>query len=427
MNLNKTIYKDINETLYHEVLDNGLNVYLLPKPGFNKTFVTISTPLGSNVTDFTYNDQDYTIPFGVAHFLEHKLFDDNGRDISEDFAINDAHVNAYTMNNRTTYLFSCTDNLDTNVKTLLNFVFNPTFTKEGIEKEIGIIAQEIKMYEDDPNTKIYMGTLKNLFKNHPVKNDILGSIESIKQIDEDTLNIVHKAFYNPHNMIMFVTGNIDVKETIKTIKASVSETSDKAVVKITNIEIEEPIAAKKHEELNHEIFIPNCLMGIKQAATNYKTEDVLKKELSYSILFDILLGKSTDNYQNLLNKELINDTFGMDTVVDSTYGYVLIGSNSNHPNEFYQEIKDILTNPNHKNIDIEHFNRTKKQIIGGFINALNNLEYIANQFTKYHFMDTSLFKILDVAKQITIEDIQLLFETLQQEESYTTFTIYPKK
>jgi len=426
MNLNKTVYNDINETLYHKQLDNGLNVYLLPKEGFNKTYVTISTPLGSNVTNFTYNNKQYEIPLGVAHFLEHKLFDKNGKDISEDFAINSASVNAYTMNNRTTYLFSCTENLNKNIDTLFDFVFRPSFTKEGIEKEIGIISQEIKMYDDDPNTKIYMGTLKNLFKDHPVKNDILGTIESINEITPDTLNIVHQAFYNPHNMIMFVCGNIDVDETIKAIETNGNIPNQEAVVEITNLPKESLNVVTKHQTIEHDILLPNCLLGIKCAGTDINEVDMLKKELVYSILFDILIGKSTENYQNLLSKGLINDTFGMDTVFDQTYGYILMGSNSNKPDELYKELKNILLSADIQKVDKIHFERTKKQIIGGFITALNNLEYIANQFTKYHFLNTSLFKVLNNAKAITIEDVEEAKKLLLDESHYTTFTINPK-
>ena len=420
-----TKFTDINEVLYHEQLQNGLTIYYLPKQGFNKTFVTISTPLGSNVTDFSVDGEDVTIPLGVAHFLEHKLFDKEGHDLSEKFALNDAQVNAYTMNTRTTYLFHCTNNLTQNIKTLLELVFNPIFTEEGIKKEIGIIEQEIKMYEDDPNTILYMGAIKNMFKNHPVRNDILGTVESISEINKKMLENVHSAFYNPSNMIMFVTGNFDLEEISNMIKTNVPN-KPKKEVKLTSI-IENTEVEVKSKESNLEVMIPNTLLGIKLPETNYKNEGVIKKELTYSILLDMLLGKSSENFQELLHKELVNDTFGLDITLEESYGFLLFGGNTMNPKDFYIELQKIFEEANETDLDTIHFNRAKKQIVGGFITALNNLEYIANQFTKYHFQHASLFDLLPVAKSITLEDIKEALYILKDKSSFTTFTVYPRQ
>lgn len=422
----KTInFNDINETLYHEILPNGLHVYYLPKDGFNKTYVTISTPLGSNVTNFTVDEEEVEIPLGVAHFLEHKLFDKEGFDLSEKFALNDAQVNAYTMNTRTTYLFDCTDHLNENIKTLLDLVFDPIFTEEGIKKEIGIIEQEIKMYEDDPNTMLYMGSIKNMFKTHPVRNDILGTVESIRTINKEMLEAVHSTFYNPSNMIMFVTGNFEVENVHNEIANNVPNLKQKNVKINRIIENNEVIIKSGSKDL--EVMIPNTLLAIKQGPTNYEEENIIKKELTYSILLDMILGKSSENFQSLLQKELVNDTFGLDITLEESYGFLLFGGNTNNPEDFHTELTKILLECSEKDLDIAHFNRTKKQIIGGFISALNSLEYIANQFTKYHFQNASLFDILNVAKSITLEDVIETLSYLQEEKSYTTFTVYPRK
>ena len=422
----KTInYNDINETLYYEQLQNGLKIYYLPKKGFNKTYVTISTPLGSNVTNYAVDTEEKTIPLGIAHFLEHKLFDKEGSDLSEQFALNDAQVNAFTMNTRTTYLFHCTNNLNTNIKSLLDLVFNPIFTEEGIEKEIGIIEQEIKMYEDDPNTILYMGAIKNMFEKHPVRNDILGTVESISTINKTMLDEVHSAFYNPSNMIMFVTGNFELEEVSQVIKENVPNFVKKAVTLKSITENKKVITADQSKNL--EVLIPNTLLAIKLEPTNYKSENVIKKELTFSILLDMLLGKSSENYQSLLKKELVNDTFGLDITLEESYGFLLFGGNTNNPTDFYKEMKTILQNAAKENMDTTHFDRAKRQIVGGFITALNSLEYIANQFTKYHFQNASLFDILHVAKSITMEDIEQTLKLLKDKDSYTSFTVYPQK
>ncbi len=425
MNLKAINYNDINETLYHEQLPNGLSIYYLPKQGFNKTYVTISTPLGSNVTDFTVDGTEMSIPLGVAHFLEHKLFDKEGYDLSERFALNDAQVNAYTMNTRTTYLFHCTSNLNKNIDTLLDLVFNPIFTEEGIQKEIGIIEQEIKMYEDDPNTVLYMGAVKNMFANHPVRNDILGTVESIGKIDKAMLDTVHGAFYNPANMIMFVTGNFNLEEISEVIQSKVPNIAKKEVIlnsikENTDVEVKE-----KSEEL--EVMIPNTLLAVKLPETNYLEESIIKKELTYSILLDMILGKSSENFQSLLKKELVNDTFGLDITLEESYGFLLFGGNTMNPKDFYIELKQIFKDAKEADLDMIHFKRAKRQIVGGFISALNSLEYIANQFTKYHFQHASLFDLLPVAKSITLSDVKEALSILKNEESFTTFTVYPRQ
>ena len=425
----KQEYPKIKETLYKEVLDNGLNIFILPKKGFHKSYVTFSTNLGSITTKIKDKKNNiFDLPIGTAHFLEHKLFEQENKDISAKFAINQARVNAFTQNNRTTYMFSCTANLEENLKLLLDFVQNPSFTKEGVTKEKGIITQEIKMYNDDPNTVAYMSLLKNMFADHPVKYDILGTEETIKEINVNILKKAHQTFYNPKNMILFITGNFNSQKIIELIKENQKnihfqeEYSD-----INNIPIQTNIVSNKSTILNLEINIPNYLLGIKQIPTNMSTENIIKKELIMAILMDLVIGKSTSNYRHLINNGLINDSFGIDITFEKTYGFFLVGSETYFPKKLDGALKKIFLNLSSFNIEEKNFIRTKRQIIGGFIQALNSLEYIANQFTKYYYLGSSLFNILDIADSITIEDVMHATTYFTNEESYTTVTVFPKK
>ena len=264
-----------------------------------------------------------------------------------------------------------------------------------------------------------------MFANHPVRNDILGTVDSISTINKEILEDVHSAFYNPSNMIMFVTGNINVDEVLEVIKSN-APTLEKKDIELT-FDVEDRLVLKTDEIQPQEILIPNTLLSIKLDKTDYSTEDIIKKELTYSILLDILLGKSSENYQDLLKKELVNDTFGLDITLEESYGFLLFGGNTNNPDEFFREMKIILQDSDADSLNVVHFNRAKKQITGGFISALNSLEYIANQFTKYHFQNASLFDILHVARSITIEDIKQELEVFKKDESYTTFTIIPRQ
>ncbi|MBN2604908.1 MAG: insulinase family protein [Bacilli bacterium] len=424
----KTEYKRIKETLYHEILPNGLNVFLLPKEGFHKTYVTFSTSLGSVTTKIAKKDGTIIdLPEGIAHFLEHKLFEQNNGDISMMFSKNQANVNAFTQNNRTTYLFSCTDNLKENIKLLLDFVQKPDFTEKGIEKEKGIIKQEIKMYEDDPSTVSYMGVLNNMFEHHPVKIDILGTVESISKINKEILEITHQTFYSPKQMVLFVTGNFQVDEIFEFVsKQQENITFDENYFLVNEDFEEQNFVVEKYKENQMEITVPNLLIGIKQGGTDHSTENIIKKELEVSILFDLLLGKSSANYKELLTEGLVNDTFGIDITYEDTYGYFLIGSETYLPKELEIKIRAIIQNLPNFELKIEDFNRAKKQIIGGFIHALNSLEFIANQFTKYYYTNVSLFEILEVADLITIEDIEHTKSVFENDDSISTFVIYPK-
>ena len=427
--MNKQEHSRIQETIYHELLQNGLNVFLLPKAGFHKSYVTFSTKLGSVMTKIQDKDNNIIdLPMGIAHFLEHKLFEQDGEDVSKLFAMNQASVNAFTQNNRTTYLFSCTDKLKENIELLTNFVQNPQFTEEGIEKEKGIIASEIKMYEDDPNTVAYMSLIRNMFSNHPIRDDILGTVETISKIDKSILELTHKTYYNPKNMVLFITGNFDVDDIIAFIRENQKDVIFECTsLPYNDIVIEDISVLKDKFEVNLEVNVPNFLLGVKQGSTNYTKENIIKKELSYSILLDLVIGKSTKNYKELLRDELINDSFGLDITLEKTYGFFLIGSETYKPKELETRLKNILLNLDDELLKEEDFLRTKKQIVGGFIHALNSIEYIANQFTKYYYIDASLFDILEIADSITLKDIENTKKAFKNEIAYSTFTVYPKK
>lgn len=424
--MNKLHYNEINETLYHEVLDNGLNIFLLPKAGYQKTFVTFSTKLGSLSTKVTTKEETLDLPMGIAHFLEHKLFEQNNQDVSTIFARNQADVNAYTQYNRTTYLFSCTDNLLQNLDTLMNFVQNPQFTVEGIEKEVGIIKQEIKMYQDDPGSISYYGLIRNLFKNHPITNDILGTDETLLTINKDNLTKVHQYFYNPSNMIMFVTGNFDEETVIEHIKASTLLQQPHIINDIETYDNDLTVY-KKETSVSLEVNIPTLLLGVKQAPTDPEKEDIMKKELIVSILTDIIFGKSSKFYKELLSNGLINESFGVDITFDKSFGFLLFGGETMKPLVLHERLKDMLLSLDDSDIDHKDFLRAKKQIVGEFIKSLNSLEFIASMFTKYYYYGASMFEILDVAKAITYEDVLDAKKYMKNEASYTTFTINPKK
>ena len=204
-------YPTLNETLIHEVLPNGLTIALVPRPGFAKKLAYFVSDYGAIHTDFSVNGTTRTAPAGVAHYLEHKLFDMPGRDISAEFAALGASVNAFTGFDMTAYYFSCTENFEQSLNLLLEFVSTPYFTEESVAKEQGIIGQEIGMYEDNPESKIFDLLMQNMYRNHPVRTPILGTTESIARITPEILTECHNAFYRPRNMLLCVVGDVDME------------------------------------------------------------------------------------------------------------------------------------------------------------------------------------------------------------------------
>ena len=213
-------YEQIDETVFEETLENGLKVVVIPKKGFYKTFVTYTTKFGSLDHTFKpHGETEYaTVPDGVAHFLEHKLFEKEEGDVFTSFAENDAQVNAFTTFDRTSYLFSATDHVHDNIIRLLKMIESPYFTEQTVEKEKGIIAEEIKMYQEQPNYKLMFQTLGALYHKHPVQIDIAGSVESIYKITADDLYLSYETFYHPANMVLIVVGDVDPEETIELVR-----------------------------------------------------------------------------------------------------------------------------------------------------------------------------------------------------------------
>lgn len=214
-------YDRLQETIYHEVMDNGLQVYVLPKPTFKKTYATFATKYGSVDNHFhVAGGEETTVPDGIAHFLEHKMFEEPEGDIFATFASNGASANAFTSFDQTVYLFSATENIETNLSTLVDFVQRPYFTDENVEKEKGIIGQEINMYADNPDWRVYFGLIEAMYSKHPVRIDIAGTVESISTITKETLYTCYNAFYHPSNMLLFVVGGVDPEKVFSLIRAN---------------------------------------------------------------------------------------------------------------------------------------------------------------------------------------------------------------
>lgn len=401
-----TTFQQVNETLYQETLPNGLQVFLLPKTGFSKTYAVFTTRYGSIDSHFRLSSGEMIhVPDGIAHFLEHKMFEKKDRDVFKEFSKNGASYNAFTSFNRTAYLFSSTEKVEENLTTLLDFVQEPYFSEQSVEKEKGIIGQEIQMYDDNPDWNVYMSLLKAMYQEHPIRIEITGTIDSIAKITPETLYHCYETFYHPANMMLFVVGSIEPQAIMQLIRSNQSKKEFAPTPKIERIFPKEPApVGQKKVELKLAVGLPKCMIGFKEKSTGLTGEDLLKRELTTKLVLDILLGVSSDLYQKLYDSGLITETFDFDFSNESDYGYSIIGGDTPKPDQLVETIQKEITQCLEKGIDKKDFERSKRKKIGLFLRSLNSVEFIANQFTSYKFNGIDLFSVVPVLEKITLED-----------------------
>jgi predicted Zn-dependent peptidase len=429
--MEKIEFKQLQEELYHEKLENGLEVYILPKKGFNKTFATFTTKYGSIDNHFVpLGSEEYIkVPDGIAHFLEHKLFEKEDGDVFQQFSKQGASANAFTSFTRTAYLFSSTSNVELNLDTLMDFVQEPYFSEKTVEKEKGIIGQEITMYDDNPDWRLYYGVIQNLYENHPVRIDIAGTVESISHINKDLLYECYGTFYHPSNMLLFVVGPVNVEQTMKQIKDNQNKKQFEPVTEIKRQFPNEPVAAaEKKQVLQMNVQTSKCLVGIKANQVEQSGSDMLRNELSLNIILDILFGKSSDHYQKLYSEGLIDDSFSYDYSQEKGFGFAMIGGDTPSPDKLAETLKSMLmTAKQGDNFTNESLERAKKKKIGGFLRAVNSPEYIANQFTRYAFNEMNLFDIVPTLESITLDEIKTAAAEFISEDRFTVCQVVPNK
>lgn len=400
-------YDNLQETLYYEVMDNGLHVYVLPKPGFQKTYATFATKYGSVDNHFKVEGESETrVPDGIAHFLEHKMFEEPEGDIFAKFASNGASANAFTSFDQTVYLFSATENIHENLETLINFVQNPYFTDQNVEKEKGIIGQEINMYQDNPDWRVYFGLIEAMYKVHPVHIDIAGTVESIGTITKEDLYTCYNAFYHPSNMLLFVVGGVDPVETMNLIRSNQAAKSYEKQGSIERLFDPEPQGVEeKRRESRLAVSLPKCLFGFKEKQIGLTAEEQLRRDLTTKLMMDLLFGSSTELYQQLYDEDLISDSFGHEYNSSPQYAFSAVGGDTKDPDQLLERIRTEVDKLKATGFQVSDFERARKKKMGGYLRMLNSPENIAHEFTRYQFRGVDFFKVLSVYESITIDDV----------------------
>jgi predicted Zn-dependent peptidase len=428
----KKEYPQINEVLYTEVLENGLTVYLLPKKDYNKTYGLFTTNYGSIDNEFVpIGQEDFVkVPDGIAHFLEHKMFEKEDGDVFQQFGRQGASANAFTSFTKTSYLFSTTDQVRLNLETLLDFVQAPYFTKETVEKEKGIIGQEIQMYLDDSNWRLFFGILGNLYPKHPLHIDIAGTVESIDEITAEDLYTCYNTFYHPSNMTLFVVGKMDPEEMMSFIRENqAAKKFAKAVPVKRHFPQETATDIVKESSLEMPISRSKVIVGLKgldEVPTDGKA--LLNYKLTANLLFQLLFGNTSQNYLTLYNEGLLDDSFGYEFSLDRSFHFADFGGDSDDPEQLAERIEEILlTVDKSSELTEENLSLLKKKMIGKYFQSLNSLEYIANQFSQSLYGETTLFDTPEVIESIQLSDVKKLAEEFITQAGLSRFYMRPKK
>ena len=426
--LEKINYSAVGETVYQTVLANGLRVFLLPKNDFNETYGIISTNFGSVDTGIVSREtkQVTQYPAGIAHFLEHKLFEGpQGKDLLLEFTKLGAESNAFTSFTRTSYLFSATDNISENLQLLQELVHRADFTKESILREQDIIGQEIEMYQDNPDYRLFFGALANLYPQTPLAEDIAGTKESISEITVENLKENFSNFYHPSNMTLFVIGNFDLEQ----IAAEIAEQQEKLVFAGSSEPIEK-IPVSLHpvvstDTYRMEVASPKLAVGIR--GTDFVDESELYRyKITLKLLFAMMFGWTSKRFQSLYESGKMDNSLTLEVEVEKDFHFVMLTMDTQEPvglsHQFRSAIKNFDKDPD---VTEEHLDTIKSEMFGDFLHGLNSLEYIATQYEPY-LTGENLFDLPKILQDISLNDVIKLGHRFIDQCDMTDFTIFPK-
>lgn len=412
--------KELRERLYEIDHSSGLKIFVMPKANYKSTYAVFGTKYGSIDTCFKRSDQkEYTrVPEGIAHFLEHKLFESEELDAFTRYAETGASANAFTSFDKTCYLFQCSDRFADSLKILLDFVTHPYFTKETVEKEQGIIGQEITMYYDVPGWMSTFNLLRCLYKNHPVRIDIAGTVESISKITDKLLYDCYHTFYNLNNMALAVVGNVTPEEVIKVCDEMLTKSEDVTIERVFDEEPRDIV--KPFEEYHLAVSMPVFSFGYKEACKT--PQRTVQETVEMEILLEILAGETSNLYSALFEKGLINSTFSKEYFTGNGYEAVIFEGESTDAKAVAQAIKEEVARLRNEGISDQAFESARRSLYGREIMSYNVTDDVANAIIGCYFAGYSIFDPLEVYKNVKKEDVEkLLSEKL--DEKYSALSV----
>ncbi|MBR7164534.1 MAG: insulinase family protein [Clostridia bacterium] len=398
----------LKECLYTATHDSGLKIAIMPKRGYSKSYAVFGTHFGSVDNLFTSpgKTEKTALPDGIAHFLEHKLFEQpDGSNVFESYAKHGANANAYTSFHVTAYLFESTQDVEENLGILLDFVQKPYFTDENVAKEQGIIGQEIGMYDDDPDWQLMMGFLGGMYHVHPVRIDIAGSVETISHITKETLYDCYHTFYNLSNMCLFIIGDVDPNGLSDFIDERLLQ-KEKAEGEIKRFYGDEPLSVyQKEVRKKLDVSVPMFMLGFKDPDCGYNGRKLLKKDLELSIISELLFGKTSELYTKLYEGGYILGGMDAESACEEAYGYVSLTGESRQPEIVRDMVFEGIKKVQETGLKEADVMRVRRAMTGQYIKQFNNLNAVAHQHMAQVFNNISLFDFPAVMQEITLEDL----------------------
>ncbi len=405
----------LNEEYLRIKHPSGATILLYPMKGCSSTYALFGTRYGSVDTTFkTKNDADFiTVPEGIAHYLEHKLFENDECDAFELYAKTGANANAFTSFDKTAYLFSCSQKFEENLEILLGFVQDPYFTAETVAKEQGIIGQEIRMYEDDPGWRVTFNCLKAMYHNNPVRIDIAGTVESIAKIDKDLLYRCYNTFYNLNNMVLAIAGKFDVDKTLEICDRLLKKSDDPELVTRIPDEPEEVLTHRTTQKLS--CAMPLFNIGFKFPA--YEGKEQLKKRAAYSILLDMCLNKGSDFFERCFEHKLINYNFNTYVFDGRGFFSVIVDGESRDPDKVYDEVKAELNRLKNDGLSEESFITVRNTFYASQIASFVTAEGVAMNALNCEMSGIGVYDELEYIAAITFDDVKEALAQLDTENS----------
>lgn len=426
--MKQMVIKKTNDVLYYDTLDNGLQIFMIPKVDLNNVVVSLNVKYGAIHNEFVPIDEDKMkrVPNGIAHFLEHKMFEqENGIDPMIFYSTNGADVNAYTSLYNTSYYFSCSNNVEENLEYLLNFVQSPYFTDENVNKEKGIIEEEIKMYNDDPYTYLDEGMRLNVFENHSLRYPIAGSADDIKAITKEDLYTCYNTFYHPSNMFIVIIGKMEVDEIFNIIKTN---QEGKQFKSFKNIIIkkykEKEKVVKAYEEKIMSVEVPKISLGLKIPLKKI-TMDPKRRDLYLAVLFASLFGATSLFNEEMKDKGYLLSYIDISTFYTDDYLLVVLSADTEYPSELLEAIKSRLTQ---LDIEEEDFNNKVKVMISSYIYLYEDIHDISKRLTDDLILYGKFYpNVNDIINSLNMKELKKLINNLNLENTSTLVICSPKK
>ena len=421
--MDKHVYPGLDETVYSAQLSNGLTVRVCPKPGFARKDAYFVADFGAIHTEFDLDGQHYTVPAGVAHFLEHKMFELPGRDVSAEFAAMGAMVNAFTSFDLTAYYFSCTQNFDACLQLLLEFVSTPYFPADSVQREMGIIDQEISMNLDDPGTQVFENLAKGMYHSHPLRVPILGTSETIRQITPEILTLCHRAFYNPANMMLCVVGDVDPQAVCAMAEAVLGTEMTPCAVKAPDV-LEEMVSHQKEVVAQMDISMPTFCLGFK-AEPSVKGYEAIRQEFIADLAAEALFGESSALYLRLYEQGMIDGSFGGGLETSEGCAMITCGGDSMVPRQMLPEILAAAAELVENGLPEEDFQRMKRSSLGRRIRDLDGFSSTCFRICAYHLSGFEYHRFPELYDTISMQDVQAYLARVIQPERCCLSIIEP--